>query len=83
MDYATIVTNVKNGVIQTPAYVFDIDILRRKVAMICEILGSHAKMCYAIKANPFILKPIDDMVPKYEVCSPGELEICRPNTGSA
>lgn len=77
MDYATIVTNVKNGVIQTPAYVFDIDILRRKVAMICEILGSHAKMCYAIKANPFILKPIDDMVPKYEVCSPGELEICR------
>ncbi len=77
MDYATIVTNVKNGVIQTPAYVFDLDILRRKVAMICEILGTHAKMCYAIKANPFVLKPIDDMVPKYEVCSPGELEICR------
>lgn len=77
MEYASIVTNVKSGVIQTPAYVFDIDILRRKVAMICEILGGHAKMCYAIKANPFVLKPIDDMVPKYEVCSPGELEICR------
>ena len=77
MDYQTIVTNVKNGVIQTPAYIFDIDILREKVAGICEILGGTAQMCYAIKANPFLLNAMDDMVDKYEVCSPGELEICR------
>ena len=77
MDYQSIVTNVKNGVIQTPAYIFDIDILREKVAGICEILGNTAQMCYAVKANPFLLNAMDDMVDKYEVCSPGELEICR------
>lgn len=77
MEYQHIVNNVKNGVIQTPAYIFDTDILRRKVGKICEILGETAKMCYAIKANPFIIRAVDDLVPKYEVCSPGELEICR------
>ena len=77
MEYQDIVSNVKNGVIQTPAYIFDLDILRRKVAMICELLGDRAKMCYAVKANPFVLNAMDDLVPKYEVCSPGELEICK------
>ncbi len=77
MEYQHIVDNVKNGVIQTPAYIFDTDILRRKVSKISEILGETAKMCYAIKANPFIIRAVDDLVPKYEVCSPGELEICR------
>ncbi len=77
MEYQHIVDNVKNGVIQTPAYIFDTDILRRKVGKISEILGETAKMCYAIKANPFIIRAVDDLVPKYEVCSPGELEICR------
>ncbi len=79
MEYQHLVNNVKNGVIQTPAYIFDIDILRRKVAKINEILGNTAKMCYAIKANPFIIRAVDDMISKYEVCSPGELEICRNN----
>lgn len=77
MEYQDIVTNVKNGVIQTPAYIFDIDVLRRRLSMIREILGETAKMCYAIKANPFLVSPMDDLAPKYEVCSPGELEICR------
>ena len=77
MEYQHIVNNVKNGVIQTPAYIFDTDILRRKVSKITEILGETAKVCYAIKANPFIIRAVDDLVPKYEVCSPGELEICR------
>ncbi len=77
MEYQDIVSHVKNGVIKTPAYIFDLDILRRKVAMICELLGSCAKVCYAVKANPFVLNAMDDLVPKYEVCSPGELEICR------
>ncbi|MBQ9166260.1 MAG: alanine racemase, partial [Oscillospiraceae bacterium] len=77
MEYRDIVTNVKNGIIQTPAYIFDMDILRTKVAMITEILSKTAKVCYAIKANPFIISAVDDMVPKYEVCSPGELEICK------
>ncbi len=79
MDYQHIVNNIKNGVIQTPAYIFDTDILRKKVGKITEILGDTAKVCYAIKANPFIVRTIDDIVPKYEVCSPGELEICRSN----
>ncbi len=77
MEYQDIVANIKNGVIKTPAYIFDLDILRRKTAMICELLGNRAKMCYAVKANPFVLNAMDDLVPKYEVCSPGELEICK------
>ena len=77
MEYQHIVNQVTSGVIQTPAYIFDIDILRDRVSQINQILGSTAKMCYAIKANPFIIRAVDDLVPKYEVCSPGELEICR------
>ncbi len=65
MDYQTIVTNVKNGVIQTPAYIFDIDILREKVAGICEILGGTAQMCYAIKANPFLLNAFNTIACNY------------------
>lgn len=60
----------------TPAYVFDLDMLKERVLAIKEALKDKAKICYAMKANPFIIRPMDEYIDKYEVCSPGEYEIC-------
>lgn len=64
------------GSFGTPAYVFDLDILKERVEKIKNALGSKAKICYAMKANPFIIRPMNEYIDKYEVCSPGEYEIC-------
>lgn len=61
----------------TPAYVFDIDILKERIGFIKETLNENIQLCYAMKANPFIIKNIEDIIDRYEVCSPGEFEICR------
>ena len=37
----------------TPAYVFDTDVFRDRIARTSRLLGSRAKLCYAMKANPF------------------------------
>ncbi|MBP3338187.1 MAG: alanine racemase [Lachnospiraceae bacterium] len=60
----------------TPSYVFDLDKLKERMDLIKEILGDRAVPCYAMKANPFLIKPMNDYTEKYEVCSPGEYEIC-------
>lgn len=60
----------------TPAYVFDLDKLKERVEKIKNALGSKAKICYAMKANPFIIRLMNEYIDKYEVCSPGEYEIC-------
>lgn len=65
------------GKYETPSYVFHIDELKKRIAMIREILGGKASLCYAMKANPFLVKPLKDVVDKYEVCSPGEFGICE------
>jgi len=61
----------------TPSYIFDIDVLRKRIADIRNIVGDKIALCYAMKANPHILPRIIDMVDRVEVCSPGELEICK------
>ena len=58
------------GKYETPSYIFHIDELKKRIAMIREILGGKASLCYAMKANPFLVKPLMDVVDKYEVCSP-------------
>jgi len=60
----------------TPSYVFDMDLLSARVNKIREILDSNVNLCYAIKANPFIVSEMAELVDRIEVCSPGELEIC-------
>ncbi len=65
------------GKYETPSYVFHIDELKKRIAMIREILGGKASLCYAMKANPFLVKPLKDVVDKYEVCSPGSLAYAR------
>ncbi|MFR5796556.1 MAG: alanine racemase [Christensenellales bacterium] len=39
----------------------------------CRSIG----LCYSIKANPFLISAMRGLVGTLEVCSPGELEICR------
>lgn len=60
----------------TPAFVFDTDVLREHVLEVTKTFEKTAKLCYAMKANPFIIKEIEDIVPYFEVCSPGEHKIC-------
>lgn len=63
---------------RTPAYVFDTDILKERIRRTAKMLHP-AKLCFAIKANPFLLKSMDGQVEHYEVCSPGEFHICVQN----
>lgn len=66
------------GLLQTPCYIFDEDELAGRVRQMKEALAScGAELCFAVKANPFLIPLLDPVIGKYEVCSPGELEICR------
>lgn len=60
----------------TPSYVFDLDMLKERVMCIKNILGEKVTTCFAMKANPFLIKPMDEYTDRFEVCSPGEYEIC-------
>ena len=60
----------------TPAYVFDLDKMKEFVKKVQSCLGESAQLCYAMKANPFLTGPMMDVVPTFEVCSPGEFRIC-------
>ncbi len=61
----------------TPLYVFDVTKLRQRVQTIRQVLGTGIGLCYAMKANPFLVGMMSLLVDGVEVCSPGELEICR------
>ena len=63
----------------TPAYIFDTIRLQKRVSHIAKELkmDSHMELCYAMKANPFLIETLDSLVDSFEVCSPGELSICK------
>lgn len=61
----------------TPAYLFDIDHLRERILQIREILSFEIKICFSIKANPFLIPAMVTLTDSLEVCSPGELTICK------
>lgn len=61
---------------QTPAYVFDLDSLRTHIDNIRNSIAP-AGFCYAMKANAFLVGPLKASVDRFEVCSPGEYEICN------
>ncbi len=60
----------------TPSYVFDIDTLLERVAYLREKFSLKYDLVYAVKANSFIAKKLENVVDRYEICSPGEFEIC-------
>ena len=59
---------------------FDEGVLRSHIVKMDEIrqkyTGDDMRFCYAIKANPFLIPYIDELVDHFEVCSWGELHIC-------
>ena len=60
----------------TPCYVFDFDEFEKRALAIKEELPG-IPLTYSIKANPFLLGGLPDAIDHVEVCSPGELEICK------
>lgn len=61
----------------TPSFLFDTVALKERMKAIKEIVGDKVHLCYSIKANPFLIPTMLDCVEKLEVCSPGELTICK------
>ncbi len=58
----------------TPTYVFDIDCLKRRIEKLASYFPKEI-LCYAMKANPFVVKEIEKNVERFEVCSFGEYKI--------
>ena len=61
----------------TPFYVFDTDELTKRVKQFREITHKRADLCFAMKANPFLVGPMAAMTDRIEVCSMGEFRICQ------
>lgn len=61
----------------TPLYIFDTDQAAEQVKSFRKILGEKAGLCYAMKANPFLVKQMAGLTDRVEVCSMGEFYICR------
>lgn len=63
--------------VSTPFYVFDIDVLRERIDYLKSMMPENVHLCYAMKANPFVVKEIDEIMEKYEICSYGEWNIAK------
>ncbi len=63
---------------KTPYYVFDAEAFRNRLMTVKEELAG-TELTYSVKANPFLLYalPDKDLICHVEVCSPGELKICK------
>ena len=70
IDYEYVINNFK-----TPLYIFNIDSLIDR----CKYLKKtfNAGIVFAVKANTYIPKEIEEYVDRYEICSYGEFEICN------
>ena len=62
---------------QTPMYIFDTSVLKERVMYLKNSLPANVSLCYAVKANTFIMKELKEGIDRFEVCSPGELSICQ------
>ncbi len=66
----------------TPSFLFDCDEVLERTKQIKKILSGGQgnepiRLCYSIKANPFLVPYLITAVDFFEVCSPGELSICQ------
>lgn len=61
---------------ETAFYVFDIDRLLQRAAYLKKMLPERVELCYAVKANTFVIGELIGKIGRFEVCSPGEAEIC-------
>ena len=58
-------------------YVYNLSVLEQRIRFLRSSLPAGISLCYAVKANTFILGEISRLVDRLEICSPGELNICR------
>lgn len=61
----------------TPTYVFDAEAFRGRLRDVRGILGDGARLCFSIKANPFLIPYAAAEGVRLEACSPGELSLCE------
>ena len=62
---------------QSPLYIYDLDAANEEVERFRKNLGPKIDLCFAMKANPFIVSFMSERVSKIEVCSFGEFLICE------
>lgn len=60
----------------TAFYVFDIQKVKERTSYLKNKLPENVSLCYAIKANTFITGGLIGEVDRFEICSPGEAQIC-------
>lgn len=60
-------------------YVFDMRTLKERIGWLRSRLPGGIGLCYAVKANPFVLREIRNDMERFEICSYGETEICVDN----
>ena len=61
---------------KTPYYVFDADLLLNRLESVRQVLPG-IPVTFSVKANSFVTGVMSSAADHLEVCSPGELEICR------
>lgn len=61
--------------VETPAYIYDLDEVRRAHRLLCEALPQPSQLLYSLKANPHpaIIRVLALAGCAAEICSPGEL----------
>ncbi len=72
IDFSSLTENI-----HTPAYLFSESMFQKRADAVAEAFGPQVGLCFSIKANPFLLSFLPDIFSNVEVCSPGELEICK------
>lgn len=75
MTYSSFDDLLKNST--NAFYVFDIDQLKERINYIRSQIPASIDICYAIKANTFVIKETLNSIDRLEICSPGEYEICQ------
>lgn len=63
----------------TPFYLFSEDKAKNNTEYLRRCMGNKIQIAYAMKANPWLIQTMADSADFIEVCSEGELEICRQN----
>lgn len=61
----------------TPLYVFDEAAFLQAVKRVRLALPSNVGLCYAMKANPFLVGYASTVTDRIEVCSTGEMRVCQ------
>ena len=75
--FSRIQENILNKTIQSPSYVFSERLFSDRVKMVLNHLKDDIDICFSIKANSYLLSILPEEFTRVEVCSPGELEICK------